>query len=248
MEEKTEKKVEKKVKTIKRKQPTSSISEDRDIRPMIKRDSMELVDSKSNIDIKILENTSPTVSPMITPLVETKKIETSNRKLSIFISREHPWAMPYPPCTLVVAEDKDSAASMIINELISLRNKDYDMMIEKIHTVITPMPPIQHGVLIFSIGLGGVDIPERDMYTTRPIIEYMKSEKSCNNTRLYYCNSHFTSQATPAATLIVASDGDEAMNFMLQKLKSMKLPFSRETEVKEIDITKKGVYFLISPV
>lgn len=171
---------------------------------------------------------------------ENKELESREKgnKNYLFYSKDHYWEDVCKPQTLVVAKSLKDAEVLLTNEIKSFYTESAANM-KRTPLIVFPMDT--PGVCILSIGLGELH-EAYEQYKDRPIVFPFKSES--NNTKVFYCNTHYSSQVTHPVSVIIAGDNEEATYFMLRALKELGAKDTRELEIIPVDMTNERVYFL----
>lgn len=187
---------------------------------------------------------APPTTPQLTPKqVTVKPTETPTPSLKAFYCKDHYWEDACHPNTVIIASGEKDAYSLLVTNLHSVFGRDKVGSNPKI--TLTSLPIDSPGVCILSIGLGQARDCDASKYKSRPIVKQYKSESNSNDAlKIFYCNSHYSSSTTPAASIMVAKDKNEATLFLLQLLSEMRLPDSRNTMIYPIDTLTPSVYFI----
>lgn len=180
--------------------------------------------------------------PIAEPVVEVAH-EKSSSRLNAFYCNDHYWDGIGKPHTIIIAAGLNEADA-ILDQYIK---EKYPTQTNLVKPNIAYLPINQPGVAVLSIGLGelGLSDEKKEKFQHRPIVENHKSQATQANAELYYCNTHYTSSVTPAASVIIAKDSGEAVEFMLKVLKSIGTGPSPDLMVYRINQTTPGVHFLV---
>lgn len=218
----------------------------------LKSDSPSNVDHKheeeksAHSDASIMEmDSSETVTLKRSTKISQEKHASSGgpQLLPIFYSHKHYTEDVCNPHTIIVARDHSHARELLINELKRKYGRHHEKSFEDLHLANSPLG--EPGVAILSIGLGELPIKQKKEFESTPIIRPYKSEASHpSEWKLFYCNSHYTSSITPAASIMIAKSSDEAALFLMQLLTEMSVTENPDLMVLPIDRTTPSVYFL----
>lgn len=191
--------------------------------------------------------------PTKTAMEDVIKVERKAPALRHYYCVNHYWNETTPPHTIIVAHNEDEARTMLLNNLIikykvnSNQGKEELMnhpKSKKENLIIEHVLPIHNaGVCILSIGLGLIS--SKPVHTPY-VVQYKSSVSDINQLKLFYSNNHYSSPATPPASLILAKDVGEATEFLMKALKELGVSpnENKNMTVLPIDSSTPSVYFI----
>jgi hypothetical protein len=189
------------------------------------------------------QSTPPSKTQTPKVITDIPKDTPNNNTLQLFHCKQHQSESIHCPHTIIVATSKDNAAKLLTSYLASIFGRSSPVQESAINTFGVQSP----GVVILSIGLGELNNPK----ITAESIPYIRGDTSNatdpSQLRHFYCNTHYTSSTTPAASLIKAKDESEASVFLMNALKDIGIDpdMNSEMMIRPIDMENPNVIPLI---
>jgi hypothetical protein len=159
---------------------------------------------------------------------------------NVFYSNKHYNEDPCAPHTLIVADNNGHAGELLFRDLRQKYGSAKERMLGSSSIFACPLD--SPGVAVLSIGLG--ELPKRKEVRLPHIVNYKSKAIHSSEWKLYYCNTHYTSSVTPAASIMIAKDPDEAALFLLQALGEIGAKDNDDMMIYPVDRTTASVYLL----